>query len=92
MDKKQFNPPTADKRRHQLKEYHYLLNTEAGRKMVVELRSAWATANPLDQNTQTMGFNVGLGEAYKQLEAWQAGDGLDIDGIKAELEELREDG
>lgn len=77
-----------NKRRHRLKEWHHMLNTEVGKDFVLELKSAWATANPLDVNVQTMGFNVGLGEAYKQIASWQAGDSLDTDGKLTELEEM----
>ena len=66
------------KRRHQLKEYHHILNSEAGRQMMDELQRCWADPNPLNDNTQTTGFNIGLGEAYKQLKAWQNGEGLDV--------------
>ena len=65
-----------DSRRNQLKQFHYCLNTAEGQVLMKELKSAWATANPLDSNAQTMGFNIGLGEAFKQLEAWQTGEGL----------------
>lgn len=78
-----------DKRRHQLKDWHHMLNTEVGKGFVIELKSAWATANPLDDNVQTMGFNVGLGEAYKQIASWQAGTGLDTDNKLSELEEMQ---
>jgi hypothetical protein len=56
------------------------------------LESAWLKGNPLDSCIQTMGFNIGLGEAYKQLEAWQAGEGLDVDSKLSEIEEAQIDG
>ncbi len=64
-------------RREQLKAFHRLLNTDDGVKLMEELKTAWHNHNPLDANVQVMGFNVGLSEAFKQLEAWQAGEGLD---------------
>lgn len=75
-------------RRHQLKGFHHLLNTDEGKKLMVELESCWAIPNPLDSNAQTMGYNVGLSEAYKQIKAWQDGQGLDVDNKLNELEEL----
>jgi hypothetical protein len=77
-----------NKRRHQLKQYHHLLNTEEGKELMRELKSAWHEANPLDPNVQTMGFNLGLSEAYKQLEAWQEGQGLEdmIDPNQIDIE------
>jgi hypothetical protein len=81
-----------NKRRLQLKAYHRILNSEDGKELMQELESSWLKGNPLDPNIQTMGFNIGLGEAYKQLEAWQAGDGLDVDGKLSELAEIQIDG
>ena len=53
--------------------FHRLLNTEDGQTLMAELKSVWASGNPLDTSAQVMGFNVGLTEAYKQLEIWQSG-------------------
>lgn len=64
-------------RRSKLKAFHQLLNTGDGVLLMEELRAAWNSANPLDAVPQTMGFNIGLSEAYKQLEVWQKGEGLD---------------
>jgi hypothetical protein len=66
-----------NKRRHQLKGFHHLLNTSEGVDMMEELQRSWAEPNPLDESSSLTGFNIGLGEAYKQLAAWQAGKGLD---------------
>jgi hypothetical protein len=66
-------------RRHQLKEFHYMLNTEHGKALMAELKLCWHDPSPLDDSIQTTGFNIGLSEAYKQLEAWQIGEGLEDD-------------
>lgn len=63
-------------RRDQLKAFHHLLNTAEGVMLMDELEKAWHTVNPLDPIPQTMGFNIGLSEAFKQLEVWQRGEGL----------------
>lgn len=63
-------------RRAQLKQFHHCLNTAEGKELMEELKKVWHDANPLDETAQVMGFNVGLSEAYKQLEAWQQGEGL----------------
>ena len=64
-------------RRSDLKQFHHLLNTAEGAFMMEELRRSWLDGNPLDSCPQTMGFNIGLAEAYKQLAAWQTGEGLE---------------
>jgi hypothetical protein len=63
-------------RRHLLKQFHQALNTAEGQELMTELKSHWHDANPLDSCPQTMGYNIGMSECYKQLEAWQAGEGL----------------
>ena len=63
-------------RRAKLKQFHHLLNTAEGQEMMEELKLCWADPNPLDSCPQTMGYNVALGEAYKQLKSWQDGEGL----------------
>ena len=73
------------KRRHRLKQFHYLLNTDEGVQLMKELKSAWATGNPMDNSVQHMGFNIGLGEAYKQMEAWQNGVGLEAEPTDEDL-------
>ena len=64
-------------RRDLLRSFRHVLNTNEGVLLMQELKSAWDTANPLDSCASTMAFNVGLQQAYRQLEAWQQGDGLD---------------
>ena len=66
-----------EKRRHRLKQYHQLLNTEQGQEMMAELKAAWGTIGVLHESPQHMGFNAGLLEAYRQLEFWQRGEGLE---------------
>ena len=63
-------------RRAQLKKFHHLLNTQEGEEFMTELKLSWHDKNPLDTDPSTTGFNIGLSEAYKQLEAWQTGEGL----------------
>ena len=63
-------------RRDQLKTFHRLLNTADGQDLMKELKSHWHDANPMSVDPAQTGFNVGLSECYKQLEAWQAGEGL----------------
>lgn len=63
-------------RRSQLKHFYKCLNTPEGKELVDELRLSWDDSNPLDENAQTMGFNVGLQQAYRQILAWQEGEGL----------------
>lgn len=62
------------------KQCYRALNTADGRAMMDELRASWFEHNPLDANPQMTGFNVGLSEAFKQLERWQKGEGLDTTG------------
>ena len=74
------------KRKHKLKEFHHLLNTSEGTSLMAELKSAWASSNPIDDSPQHMGFNIGLSEAYKQLEGWRDGTTLgEIDPTPEEL-------
>ena len=55
-----------------LAKFHRCLNTEDGKAMMDELKIHWASGNPLDPEPATMGFNIGLLEAYRQLESWMA--------------------
>jgi hypothetical protein len=61
----------ADRREVQLAAYRRLLNSADGEAMMAELRVAWEDINPIDPCPATMGFNVGLQQAYKQLKQWK---------------------
>lgn len=63
--------------RRKLKGYHYIWNTTEGEEMFNELRVAWGTKNILHESPQHMGFNAGLLEAFRQIEFWKNGEGLD---------------
>ena len=64
-------------RRHQLKQFHHVLNTVEGKALMEELKSAWASADPLVPGyADVTGKNIGLLLAYQQLEIWMEGEGL----------------
>lgn len=64
-------------RRQLLTTFHRLLNTADGIELVGELEKNWHEGNPIVPGDQLgTGFNIGLSEAYKQVKAWQDGEGL----------------
>ena len=54
----------------ELAKFHRCLNTSEGQAMMEELYRAWGSSNPLHPDQGQTGFNIGLLEAYRQLEAW----------------------
>lgn len=60
-------------RENELKRFRQCLNTEDGQALMSELKKLWYDLNPIDPNPIHAGFNIALGEAYKQLKTWQEG-------------------
>ena len=62
---------TKEESNQMMRRINLCLNSPGGLEMMDLLKIMWADPNPLNDQTQITGYNIGLAEAYKQLVIWK---------------------